>query len=63
MKTLEALEGLQGRAYGGQGDPSLGVEDVGPDNVISGGPPLQHGLVHVSTNKKCFSFDDCGFCL
>ena len=29
---------------------SLGVEDVLPDNVSSGGPPLQYGIVHTGTN-------------
>ena len=33
-------------------DPSPGAEDVVPDNVISGRPPLRYGIVHTGTIEK-----------
>ena len=37
------------------GDPCPGVEDVVPDNVKSGGPPLHQGLVPVDIIEKILS--------
>ena len=39
-------------AYGDHGDPSPGVEDVVPDNVISGGPPYLMDLSMGAPKKK-----------
>ena len=39
-------------AYGDQGDPSPGVEDVVPDNEISGGPPYLMDLSMGAPKKK-----------
>ena len=40
------------QGYGGHGDPGLGVEDVVPDNVTSGGPPFDMGLTMSAPTKK-----------
>ena len=40
------------RAYGDHGDPSLGVENVVPDNGISGGPPYPMDLSMRAQKEK-----------